>query len=93
MKLRSWCFKAIKCGFILGVITGKKELCFRMKNRTFWDGLAVGAIAGMVLGLAVLSRERMTPMEQTKMAMGRSARRAWRRAQGSVGRMVGRFSG
>ncbi len=53
----------------------------------------MGAIAGMVLGLAMLSRERMTPMEETRMAMGRTARRAWRRAQGSVGRMVGRFSG
>ncbi|MGI6162537.1 MAG: hypothetical protein ACOYEQ_01220 [Bacillota bacterium] len=93
MKLRSLCCKAIKCGFVLGVITGKKELYLRMRNRTFWDGLAMGAIAGMVLGLAMLSRERMTPMEETRMAMGRTARRAWRRAQGSVGRMVGRFSG
>lgn len=64
-----------------------------MRNRTFWDGLAMGAIAGIALGMVMLSRERMTPMDQTRMVLGRTARRVWGRAQGSVGRMVGRFSG
>lgn len=92
MMLKSLCFKAVKCGYALGALIGKKELYLRMKNRTFWDGLAMGAIAGIVLSLVMFSRERMTPMEQSRMKMERTARRAWRRAQGSVGRMVGRFS-
>ncbi|HHY11472.1 MAG TPA: hypothetical protein GX529_02465 [Firmicutes bacterium] len=93
MKLKQLCLKAVKYGFALGVLTGKKELYLRMKNRTFWDGLAMGAIAGVILGLVMMAREPLTPMEEARMAMGRSARRAWRRAQGSIGRMAGRFSG
>ncbi|HHX10638.1 MAG TPA: hypothetical protein GX729_04655 [Firmicutes bacterium] len=64
-----------------------------MKQRTFWDGVALGAIAGVVLGFMVMTKEPMTPSERTRMAMERRARRAWRRAQGSIGHIAGRFSG
>lgn len=65
-----------------------------MKNRTFWDGMAVGAAAGMMLGMAMLMRRRReaTPMERTKVAMGRTARQAMRRAHGAWSHMAGRFS-
>lgn len=87
------CVKAIKWGFALGVLTGKKELCLRMKQRTFWDGLALGAIGGVILGFMMMTKEPMTPSERAKLAMERRARRAWRRAQGSIGRIAGRFTG
>lgn len=66
-----------------------------MKNRTFWDGMAVGAAAGMFLGMAMLMRRRReaTPMERTKIVVGRTARQAMRRAQGAWSSMAGKFSG
>jgi len=64
-----------------------------MKNRSFWDGLVMGAAGGMFLGLLVLARRKeMTHMEKTRLVLGRTARRALRRAQGTLGRVAGRFS-
>ncbi|HHW18900.1 MAG TPA: hypothetical protein GXX30_08355 [Firmicutes bacterium] len=64
-----------------------------MKNKTFWDGLAMGGALGILVGALMLSRRmKMTPMTRTKMIVGRTARHALRRAQGTLGRMVGRFS-
>jgi hypothetical protein len=65
-----------------------------MKDRTFWDGVAVGAAAGMIFGLAMLMgrRREVTPMERTKMVVGRTARQAMRRAHGAWNQMAGRFS-
>ncbi|MGI6620687.1 MAG: hypothetical protein ACOX35_04450 [Bacillota bacterium] len=93
MIFRKLCIRAMKWAFALGVLTGKKELHLGMKQRTFWDGLALGAIAGVVLGFMMMTKEPMTPSERAKLAMERRARRAWRRAQGSIGRIAGRFTG
>lgn len=69
-----------------GVVSG-------YETEEFWDGLALGAIAGIILGSMMMAREPMTPSERARMAVERRARRAWRRAQGSIGRIAGRFSG
>jgi hypothetical protein len=87
------CLKAVKWAFGLGTLIGKKELYLGMKQRNFWDGLALGAIAGIILGSMMMAREPMAPSERARMAVERRARRAWRRAQGSIGRIAGRFSG
>lgn len=64
-----------------------------MLKRSFWDGLAIGAAVGMIFGVLMLSRrKRMGPMERTKVLVGRTARQALRRAQGTIGRMAGRFA-
>lgn len=83
----------LKCGFLVGALSGKKELYLRMKNRSFWHGLVVGAIAGMVLGLMMVLKEPLTPMEEAKVALGRVGRIAFNTMQGGIGRVVGRFSG
>jgi adenine/guanine phosphoribosyltransferase-like PRPP-binding protein len=64
------------------------------KNRSFWDGMAVGAAAGLMLGMAMVVRRRHepTPMERTKMVVGRTTRQAIRRARGAWSNMAGRFS-
>lgn len=63
-------------------------------NRSFWNGIAMGAALGMMVGLTVMSRRReLTPMEKTKAVMGRKARHAVRKAQGAWSEMAGRFSG
>jgi hypothetical protein len=62
-------------------------------NRSFWNGMAMGAAAGMMLGLMAMSwRREETPMERTKMVMGRTARRAMKKAHGALNQMAGRFS-
>lgn len=64
-----------------------------MMRRTFWDGLAMGAAAGMLFGVYLLSRRRsLTPMERTRMVIGRTAKRAVRHAQGTLNRVAQRFS-
>jgi hypothetical protein len=65
-----------------------------MKNRSFWDGMAVGAAAGLMFGMAMVMRRRResTPMERTRMVVGRTARQAMRRARGAWSDMAGRFS-
>ncbi len=64
-----------------------------MKNRTFWDGMALGAGVGVMFGLAAMMfRRRQTPMERTRMIMGKSAQRMLRTAQGTLGRVANRFS-
>jgi adenine/guanine phosphoribosyltransferase-like PRPP-binding protein len=65
-----------------------------MKSRSFWDGMAMGAAAGLVLGVAILMSRRRepTPMERTRMVVGRTARQAVRRARGVLGDMAGKFS-
>ena len=71
----------------------EKELCFYMKNRSFWHGLILGAIAGMALGLMMVLKEPLTPMEEAKVALGRVGRLVFNTMQGGIGRVVGRFSG
>ena len=62
-------------------------------NRKFFTGMAMGAAAGMMVGLMMMARRHQpTPMEQTRMVMGRSARHAMKKARGAWGRMAGRFS-
>ena len=62
-------------------------------NRNFWHGMAMGVAAGMMVGLVVLARRNSaTPMERTKMMMGRTARRAMKKAHGAMNQMAGRFS-
>lgn len=64
-----------------------------MKNRTFWDGMAVGAAAGMIgMAMVMMRRREATPMERTKMVVGRTARQAMKRARGAWNNMAGRFS-
>ncbi|MGI6662484.1 MAG: hypothetical protein ACOX4B_03270 [Bacillota bacterium] len=65
-----------------------------MKNRSFWDGLAMGTAAGLMLGMVMLMSRRRepTPMERTRMVVGRTARQAVRRARGVIGDMAGKFS-
>ncbi|HHY44461.1 MAG TPA: hypothetical protein GX512_01950 [Firmicutes bacterium] len=66
-----------------------------MKNRSFWDGLAMGTAAGLMLSMVMLMtrRREMSPMERTRMVVGRTARQAARRARGVLSDMAGRFSG
>ena len=62
-------------------------------NRKFFTGMAMGAAAGMMVGLMMMARRHQpTPMEQTRMVMGRSARHAMRKARGALSQMAGRFS-
>lgn len=64
-----------------------------LRNRTFWDGLAMGAAAGMLFGVFLLSRRRSpTAMDKTRMVIGRTAKHAVRRAQGTLNRVAERFS-
>lgn len=64
-----------------------------LKERTFWDGLAMGAAAGVLLGLALFGSRRDMPMMHKRRMMEKTARAAWRRAQGTFSQMAGRFSG
>lgn len=62
-------------------------------NRNFWNGMAMGAAAGVMIGFMVMSMRRpMTPMERTKMAMGRTAKRAMKKARYAMNGMADRFS-
>ncbi|MGE5579547.1 MAG: hypothetical protein ACM3WU_05805 [Bacillota bacterium] len=62
-------------------------------NRKFLSGMAMGAAAGMVFGLVMMSRRHQpTPMEHTRMVVGRSARHAMRKARNAWGQVAGRFS-
>ena len=62
-------------------------------NRNFWNGMAMGAAAGVMVGLMMMAkRSQSTPMERTRSVMGRTAKRAMRRAQGAWREMAGRFS-
>lgn len=62
-------------------------------TRNFWHGMAMGVAAGAMVGFMVMSRRHeATPMERTKMMMGRTARRAMKRAHGAMNQMAGRFS-
>ena len=62
-------------------------------NRNFWNGIAMGAAAGVMVGLMMMARRNQpTAMERTRTVMGRTARRAMRRAQGALNQMAGRFS-
>ncbi len=62
-------------------------------NRNFWNGMAMGAAAGVMVGFMVMARRHQpTPMEQTRMVMGRTARHAMKRARGAFTQMAGRFS-
>lgn len=62
-------------------------------TRNFWQGMAMGAAAGMMVGFMVMARRHQaSPMEQTKMMMGRTARRAMKKAHGAMNQMAGRFS-
>ncbi|MGI6642503.1 MAG: hypothetical protein ACOX3V_00570 [Bacillota bacterium] len=64
-----------------------------MRNRGFWDGMALGAGVGVAFGLVtMLLRRRRTPMERTRMIMGKGAKRILRSAQGTLGRVANRFS-
>lgn len=61
-------------------------------TRKFWDGVAMGAAAGALISLLVLKRRRPGPMEQTKMVMSRTAKRAMDKAQGTIGQLAGKIS-
>jgi hypothetical protein len=62
-------------------------------NRNFWNGMAMGAAAGMMVGFMVMARRHQpTTMDRTKTVMGRTARHAMKRAQGAWTQMAGRFS-
>ncbi len=62
-------------------------------NRKFFSGMMMGAAAGMVVGLMMMTRRHQpTPMEHTRTVMGRSARQAMKRARGAWSNMAGRFS-
>ncbi len=62
-------------------------------NSKFLNGIAMGAAAGILVGIIMMSRRHQpTPMEQTRMIMGRSAKHAMRRARGAWKEMAGRFS-
>ncbi len=63
-----------------------------MKERSFWDYLAMGVAAGAAIGLVVMAKRRPDSMERAKMMIGRTARRAMTGAQGMVGQITGRFS-
>jgi hypothetical protein len=62
-------------------------------NRKFLSGMAMGAAAGMFMGAVLMSRRHQpTPMEHTRMVMGRSARHAMKKARKAWGQVAGRFS-
>jgi len=62
-------------------------------NRKFLSGMAMGAAAGMMFGMLMMSRRpQPTPMEYTRMVMGRSARHAMKKARNAWGHVAGRFS-
>ena len=63
-----------------------------MRGRTFWGGLVLGAGAGMFLGHFVACRRRQTPVERTKMMIGKSAHKVLKTAQGTLGRVADRLS-
>jgi hypothetical protein len=61
-------------------------------NRKFWDGVAMGAAAGALISLVLLRRRRPGPMEQTKMVVSRTAKRAMGKAQNTLGQLAGKLS-
>ncbi len=64
-----------------------------MRDETFWGGMAVGIIAGLVMGLLLAVGRYMSPMERTRARVGGTARRAVRSARGTWRELAGRFSG
>lgn len=53
-------------------------------DRKFFSGMVMGAAAGMMVGLMMMTRRRQpTPMVHTRMIMGRSARHAMKKARGA----------
>lgn len=56
--------------------------------------MVMGTAAGLMVGMMVMSKRREpTPMERTRMVVGRTARQAVRRARGVFGEMAGKLSG
>ncbi len=93
MVYKRLCIKVIKCAFAFGIVAGRKELYLEMKNRTFCGGLVIGALVGIVLGLVIMLRKPLTPMEEAKIAIGRVANEAMKKVHSGIGHMAGRFSG
>lgn len=62
-----------------------------IRNRRFWDGMALGAGVGVALGCAFMFRRRKTPMERTRMMLGKSAKRLLGSAQGTINKVADRF--
>ncbi len=62
-----------------------------MRGRTFWGGVVLGAGAGFFLGHLMVNR-RQTPMERTKMMIGKSAQKVLKTAQGTLGQVANRLS-
>jgi uncharacterized membrane-anchored protein YhcB (DUF1043 family) len=63
-----------------------------MKERSFWDYLAMGLVVGAAVGLVSMAKQRLDSMERAKMMVGRTARRAMTGAQGMVDQIAGRLS-
>ncbi len=63
------------------------------RERTFWDYLAMGTIAGVAIGLIAMVKRRPDPMDQSKAFMERAARRVVDGAHEAVEHITGRFSG
>ncbi|HHW26446.1 MAG TPA: hypothetical protein GXX23_03780 [Firmicutes bacterium] len=63
-----------------------------MKERSFWDYLAMGVAAGAAIGLVVMARRRPDSVERAKMMVERTARRAMSGAQSIADQIAGRFS-
>lgn len=63
-----------------------------MRKPSFWDGLMMGAAFGVAMGSIFMSRRRTGPIERTKMMVARTARRAMRKAHGTLSQMAGKFS-
>jgi len=59
-----------------------------MVSRNFWSGMVFGAAAGMALVALMREKRPQTPMERTKVVMGRTARRA----HGALRAVAGRFA-